>query len=107
MSSDSALTNGRATILALCYAGLTVAWQTLLWMALPNVGMGALAIVYLVWPALAISAIGLWLLLKRAGGSAMLVFALGCAVMILGTTLLHPQDSQTGFMDKIRAILAL
>ncbi|QFT78519.1 hypothetical protein [Erythrobacter sp. THAF29] len=97
----------QATFLALCFALLAAAWQCVLWSALPNVGMGGLAIIYFVWPMLVAWSIGLWCLLRAAGKGAMSVFVASCAAMILVTTMLHPQDSSLGIKAKIEAILSM
>ncbi len=97
----------QATILALCYALLAAAWQYVLWNALPNVGMGGLAVLYFVWPMLVAWSIGLWFLLRAVGKARIGVFLASCAAMVLVTTILHPQDSSLGVKAKFEAILSM
>lgn len=80
----------KPTILTLVYLGLAVLWQYILWTVWPNVGMGGLAIVYIVWPILLFSGIVLWSLLKRYLAKSEAIFALASTAMLLVTLSMHP-----------------
>ena len=95
----------RPTTLALAYLGLAAVWQVVLWNALPNAGMGGLAIVYLVGPLLVLSAIGLWFISRKTADGRTVIFVLASMLMLVGSLAVHPQDSQTGFLNKLGRIL--
>ena len=80
----------KPTILTLVYLGLAALWQYILWTVWPNVGMGGLAIVYIVWPLLLFSGVVLWLLLKRFFEQSAAIFALASTAMLLVTLSMHP-----------------
>ncbi len=80
----------KPTNLTLVYLGLAALWQYILWTVWPNVGMGGLAIVYIVWPLLLFSGIVLWLLLKRFLAQSEAIFALASTAMLLVTLMMHP-----------------
>ncbi|MBO9448218.1 hypothetical protein [Ruegeria sp. R14_0] len=82
---------GQPAILALAYLGLSIIWQVVLWMALPNVGMGGLAVIWIVWPLLGVSALGLWMLLRVVEQRKTAVFWGASAAILILTTLVHPQ----------------
>ena len=96
----------RPTILALVFLGLAVLWQIVLFGVLPNVGMGGLAIIYLVWPLIALSAIGLWFAMRKSVEKQSALFVLACTLMLVGCLALHPQDSQTSLPDKMKRLVA-
>jgi hypothetical protein len=80
----------RPTILTLAYLGIAAFWQYILWTLWPNVGMGGLAIVYLVWPSLAVSAGLVWFAIRHSQNqSARTFWAITC-VMLIMTYALHP-----------------
>ena len=80
----------KPTILTLAYLGVAILWQYILWTLWPNVGMGGLAIVYIVWPLLLFSGLVLWVLLKRYLAKSDKIFALASTAMLLGTYSMHP-----------------
>ena len=96
----------RPTILALAYLGLATLWQIVLFDVLSNVGMGGLAIMYLVWPLIALSAIGLWFALRKYVEQQSTLLVLASVLMLAGCRALHPQDSQTSLPDKMKRLVA-
>ena len=94
------------TILAFAYLGLATVWQIALFDVLPNVGMGGLAITYLVWPLIALSAIGLWFALRKSVEKQSALFVLACTLMLVGCLAIHPQDSQTSLPDRMKRLVA-
>lgn len=98
---------GRATALTLAYLAIAVVWQVVLWRALPNVGMGGLAIAYVFWPLLVLSALCLWFALKKAGRNTAVLFFSVTFAMLLGMLALHPQDSQISFAQKLDVVFGL
>ncbi len=96
----------RPTILAFAYLGLATVWQIAQFDVLPNVGMGGLAITYLVWPLIALSAIGLWFALRRYVEQQSTFVVLASVLMLVGCLALHPQDSQTSLPDKMKRMVA-
>ena len=90
--------------LSLVYLGLAVLWQAVLWGAMPNVGMGGLAITYLLWPLLALSALCLWFLLKGVTKGQTAIFLAALTLMLTTTVALHPQDSQLSLTQKLGAV---
>lgn len=101
----------KPTILTLAYIAIAALWQAALWSAMPNVGMGGMAITYIVWPCLALSAICLWLTLRAVTKGRTAIFTTAFTLMLSGTLALHPQDSPLGFTEKLgtvsRYILAI
>ena len=95
----------RAATLALTYLGLVALCQVMLWSALPNVGMGGLAIVYLVWPILALSALVLWCILRKTANGQTMIFAAASTLMLVGSLAAHPQDGQASVPQKLERIL--
>lgn len=97
----------RPTILAIAYLVLATFWQIVLFAVLPNVGMGGLAIVYFVWPLIALSAIGLWFALRKYVEQQSTLFVLVSVLMLIGSLALHPQDSQTSLQDKMKRLVVV
>ncbi|MEL6619072.1 MAG: hypothetical protein AAFY39_09850 [Pseudomonadota bacterium] len=92
-------------VLVSMYFGMAMLWQIVLWTALPNVGMGGLAVVWIVWPLLALSGIGVWFLLKSAGPHAVIIFGASVVAMLVATLIAHPQDGMVGLAGKLQALL--
>lgn len=97
----------RSTVLVVIYACLAALWQMALWSALPNVGMGGIAVTYIIWPFLAVSAIGLWFGLRSTDKGKLPIFASALVAMLVGTLLIHPQDSRTDGAAKLDALVGL
>ena len=96
----------RRVVLVLAYLGIAALWQWVLWTALPNVGMGGLAVVWIIWPLLVMSGVGLWFLVARSGRLAVPVFAAVTVAMMVVTLVLHPQDDVTSVRGKIAVIVS-
>ena len=94
----------RSILLSLAYVVVAVVWQALLWGAMPNVGMGGLAVMGLVWPLLGLSVLCLWLLLRTATNGRTAIFVSALLLMLAASVALHPQDSQLGFAQKLGAV---
>ena len=80
----------KPTILTLAYLGIAAIWQYFLWTVWPNVGMGGLGIIYIVWPLLLCSGLVLWVLFKRYLAKSDTLFALATTAMLLCTYSMHP-----------------
>lgn len=85
----------------LSFLGLAALWQALLWSAMPNIGMGGMAVIFVVWPFLALSAVCLWFPLTALEKGRVAVFVSSLVFMLVGTIALHPQDSHLGFAEKL------
>ncbi len=94
----------RPTPLSIAYLGIAALWQAVLWNAMPNVGMGGMAIIYVVWPFLALSTLCLWFVLRAVAKGRTAIFVTALALMLLATVELHPQDSQLSFAQKLGAV---
>lgn len=92
------------TILTLMFLGLLVLWQAVLWWVMPDVGMGGMAIIYIIWPLLALSALCLWFLLRTVTKGRTTYFVMAVTVMLVSTLALHPQDSPLSFSQKLRTV---
>ncbi|MDJ0637622.1 MAG: hypothetical protein QNJ20_02210 [Paracoccaceae bacterium] len=63
-----------------------------------------MAIIYLIWPLLALSALCLWFLLKGLTKGRTAIFFAALTLMLAATVALHPQDSQLSFTQKLGAV---
>ena len=93
------------TNLTLAYLALAGLWQLALFKALPNVGMGGLAVMYLVWPLLVLTAAGLWFVMRKYPTRKTLLFVLTTLLMLAGSLAVHPQDSQINLADKLKRLV--
>lgn len=90
--------------LTFAYFALALLWQAVLWTALPNVGMGGLAVLTILWPLIGLSAICLWFALRHSSRYRSAIFILAIAAMLLVSLWSHPQDSPLGLGQKLAAL---
>lgn len=91
-------------ILTACFVGGIVLVHALLWLIVPNKGMGTLGLMYIIWPLLIIwVALFFWLVSRYPQlKNGFLIF--NFLLMTFLNIIFYPQDASTSFAEKVRAI---
>lgn len=91
-------------LLTCIYAAVIAALQNALIAAMPNTGMGGMALPYIVLPLLALSVVGIYLFLRRSKKMRVAILIGATLVAGLVSISIYPQDSNLPMSEKFQKI---
>ncbi len=94
-------------LLAVVFIAAAAALQVLLWKALPNQGMGALALFYVIWPLNALWAIILFFTLPKEKPLKVFLLFVNLLLMIAVNVWVYPQEEQISFAEKLDRLTSI
>lgn len=91
-------------MLTILFALAAIAIQVILRCAMPQTGMGSMGLYFVVWPALAISTITLFFVLRLLRHMRVSFTTAFILVMVIASISAYPQDTPLSFSQKLDAL---